>query len=430
MKSIASPWPGLQQGSTPGYQTFEELSKHYGNSFYLLDTEKLRSNFQKINEAFKSRYENFIIGYSYKTNYLPFLCKELSRLGAYAEVVSRLEYDLAVKIGEDPERIIFNGPLKSREDLELALGNGSILNIDSITELEEVVEYASVHPDRTVKVGIRVNFDLAEGGKSPLQEGYRISRFGICAENGQLEEAILRLQTAENIQVAGLHGHFSTRNRAVANYRKITLKLCEIAIDYLPEGLEYIDVGGGLYGELPDSFNLKTPSFDDYASAICGVMNEKFGHCERKPVLILEPGIAMVANVFTFAARVMGIKRIQDTHFVLTDGSIHNIKPTMHKNNLPMQIFRQSPAGRKKQNFHLVGYTCMEKDYLASDVLDVLPEVGDFVLFENVGAYTIVFNPPFIRERPAIIALDGQSASVVRKRETIRQFFNEEIYCF
>ena len=95
-----------------------------------------------------------------------------------------------------------------------------------------------------------------------------------------------------------------------------------------------------------------------------------------------------------------------------------------------MQIFRQSSAERKKQNFHLVGYTCMEKDYLAYDVLDALPEVGDYVLFENVGAYTIVFNPPFIRERPAIIALDGQSVSVVRKRETIKQFFNEEIYCF
>ena len=53
-----------------------------------------------------------IIGYSYKTNYLPSLIKEMSNLGAYAEVVSRLEYDLALKIGVKPNKIIFNGPLK------------------------------------------------------------------------------------------------------------------------------------------------------------------------------------------------------------------------------------------------------------------------------------------------------------------------------
>ncbi len=89
-----------------------ELKMEFGSSFYLLNVSKLRENYKKIENAFKSRYENFIIGYSYKTNYLPYLCKELSKLGAYAEVVSRLEYDLAIKIGEDPKRIIFNGPLK------------------------------------------------------------------------------------------------------------------------------------------------------------------------------------------------------------------------------------------------------------------------------------------------------------------------------
>lgn len=88
------------------YYTMKQLEKKYGSSFYILNMKKLRDNYQKIYHAFKSKYKNFVIGYSYKTNYLPILCKELSVLGAHAEVVSRLEYDLAIKIGVEPEKII------------------------------------------------------------------------------------------------------------------------------------------------------------------------------------------------------------------------------------------------------------------------------------------------------------------------------------
>ena len=51
-------------------------------------------------------------------------------------------------------------------------------------------------------------------------------------------------------------------------------------------------------------------------------------------------------------------------------------------------------------------------------------------MFDNVGAYTIVFNPPFIKERPTILAYDNNEMFVVRRKETFKQFFNEEIYCF
>src|SRR3954454_20797165 len=103
------------------YQQIKETEQTIGTSFYLLDVEKVRENYKKIDDAFRSRYKRFIIGYSYKTNYLPFLCKEMDKLGAYAEVVSRLEYDLAIKIGVKPSRIIFNGPLKTEDDIHTAL---------------------------------------------------------------------------------------------------------------------------------------------------------------------------------------------------------------------------------------------------------------------------------------------------------------------
>jgi len=412
------------------YTEICKIGEENGSSFYILMINKLRENYQKIKTAFKSRYPNFIIGYSYKTNYLPYLCKELSALGAYAEVVSRLEYDLAIKLGVDPKKIIFNGPLKSSEDIHYALKNRSIVNIDSIYEIEYVRDYCLQNQEDEFKIGIRLNFDISEDGESVLQEGYEISRFGICVENGSLQTALNELKKIKNLRVVGLHGHFSTRNRSVNSYKMITQNLCEIAKATVAEELEYIDIGGGIYGEIPKSFNMNTPTFDEYAEAICTIMNDEFKGFTNKPLLILEPGNSMVANTFNFVAKVIEVKKVKDKNFVLVDGSVHNIKPTMHKHNLPMEIIRQVEDENVKQLFNIVGYTCMEKDYLAHEVSDKLPIIGDYIIFENVGAYTIVFNPPFIKERPAIIAVDDTNMVVARKKETLKEFFNENLYYF
>ena len=104
------------------------------------------------------------------------------------------------------------------------------------------------------------------------------------------------------------------------------------------------------------------------------------------------------------SAKVIETKSIRDQNFVLVDGSVHNIKPTMHKKNLPMKIVKQNDR-KLYGTYNIVGYTCMEKDYLAHEVHGEIPDKGDYVIFENVGAYTIVFNPPFIKERPSIVAM-------------------------
>lgn len=407
-----------------------DLEQQFGSPFFLLDVNTLRNNHKKIDDAFRSRYPRFIIGYSYKTNYLPFLCKEMRRLGAYAEVVSRLEYDLALKIGVNPENIIFNGPLKTAEDVELALDNGSLLNIDSLYELEYIRDYCVENQYKMVKVGLRVNLNIYNNSETRIQEGYKISRFGICVSNGNFEYAINKLNKIKNLKIVGLHGHISTSERKASTYKQITMELCKLAHDYIGDSLEYIDIGGGIFGELPASFHIQAPSFDDYAEAVSSVLNQEFSEIENKPYLILEPGISMVANTFTFISKVVEVKKVQDKYFVLIDGSVHNIKPTLHKRNLPMEVVKQYNETTPIETYNVVGYTCMEKDYLAHNVFGELPEIGDYILFENVGAYTIVFNPPFIKERPGIVAVDHGAFFIVRRKETLNEFVNENLYVF
>ena len=413
------------------YETIEKLAVEYGSSFYIMNVNTLRENYNQMYRAFRSRYNHFIIGYSYKTNYIPLLCKEMSKLGAYAEVVSRLEYDFAIKIGVNPKKIIFNGPLKSQDDINYALKNESIINLDSFYEIDFVKGYALNNPKSIIKIGLRVNFDISEDGISSLADGYEISRFGICEENGDLMQAIDMLESVANIKITGLHGHFSTNGRRIESYVKITQGLCDFVKKYKLKNIEYIDIGGGISGIVPKSLREYAPIFDEYAEAICSIMNQEFAHYDNPPALILEPGISMVGNVFEFVSKVIGIKNIKENCFVLVDGSVHNIKPTFNKKNLPIKFLKQNNEEiQLKENFHIVGYTCLEKDYLIHDTFEELPKIGDYILFQNVGAYTIVYTPPFIKERPAIIGMDNHDIFEVRKKESIKQFFNEEIYCF
>ena len=120
------------------YNKIETWAAAYGSPFYILDHQIFRDNYHRISAAFRQHYDKLIIGYSYKTNYIPYLCQIIKAEGGYAEVVSRMEYELALKIGHDPQKIIFNGPVKLYEDIEWALHNESMINLDSWYEIDHL----------------------------------------------------------------------------------------------------------------------------------------------------------------------------------------------------------------------------------------------------------------------------------------------------
>jgi diaminopimelate decarboxylase len=85
-------------------------------------------------------------------------------------------------------------------------------------------------------------------------------------------------------------------------------------------------------------------------------------------------------------------------------------------------VVRDAAGGRRALPgpIDVTGYTCMEIDVLQRGFPGELA-VGDFLVFGNVGAYTSVFKPPFIRPAPAMLATTGRgdAFSVARRGETL-----------
>lgn len=402
-----------------------------GSPFYLVDRARFEKNYDDLASAFQSRYNPFILGYSYKTNYLPYLCNIIKQKGGWAEVVSRMEYDLAIKIGHDPKKIIYNGPVKTVDDIKLVLDNGSMLNVDSKAELALVAEYAASHPDREIPIGLRINIGLSdEAGQSHIQNSLKVGRFGFDPAEINSSFSILnsQLQT-NNLRIVSLHGHTSTTDRSQWCFEVIARTLCQIAEKHFPDSVEYINVGGGFFGTMhPDMPFKNTPAFIDYAEVICNILNTNPWVKAKKPTLTIEPGVAMVADAVSFIAKVASVKTIRGKTFVTVDGSAFNTKPTFHSLNMPHQFIMKQQTD-VTQTFDVVGSTCMEKDIILKDVTASLPQPGDFVKIESVGAYTLVMTPPFINPAPAILADEGsEQYKCVRKKQSLDEIFSNYLF--
>ena len=397
------------------YSLLKRLDETFGSPFYLMDADKYRSNINNFLAAFRKRYEKVVAGYSFKTNYVPALCKIALEEGVMAEVVSEMEYELARKIGF--EKVIFNGPIKRTAIFEKALEHGAITNLDSEYEVDMLCDYMKQHPGTEIKVGMRININLTdENGNSTIQCGLRFGRFGFPSDI--IARNIDRLREA-GVKIVSLHGHTSTSDRAVHNYKIITQHMLQICEQYRLNDLEWFDIGGGYFGAAPEGMDLTgRPSYEDYANCVLDEVLANEWFMRVQPTIVIEPGSSVVSNVFSYYTKVYQNKKVGKVNFVMVDGTVFDVKPTLHSNNLPHDVYRAVETD-ETYTCDVVGSTCMEKDVLLKEV--VLPKLnaGDFIKFKVVGAYTICLTPTFINFLAPILTLENGVYKEVRRRQNV-----------
>lgn len=372
--------------------------------YYIIDKNELDSNFNKLNKALSDNWNNYIIGYSYKTNSLPWIIDYFHKKNCFAEVVSEDEYELAKFVGVNLSKIIYNGPIKTKNSFIEAIKNGCIVNIDSKREIMWLDDLANTN----CSVGIRVNFDIEKmcpGQSQCLDEG---GRFGFCYENGDLKNAINSI-ISKGIRINCLHLHVSSRTRSLDIYDSISKMACKLKKEFNLD-LEFIDIGGGFFGGLPTK-----PQFDEYFSLIA--KNLKFEFSPNRTTLIIEPGMSVIGSCIDYVSRVIDIKDTTYNRFVVTDGTRTSIDPLMTKKTYFYDII----CGAKKNNLSkqiICGYTCMEHDRLF--VLEDYSElnIGDIIIYHKVGAYTMCLTPLFIRYFPDVYVRENDRVLKVREKWT------------
>ena len=349
--------------------------------YYVIHKNELDDNFNRLKDALEKHWNNYIIGYSYKTNALPWVIKHFDLLGCYAETVSEDEYNLAKLIGVEKGRIIYNGPIKTKDSFIEAINNKCIVNIDSQREIEWLTEV----PLTKRKVGIRINFDIEEmcpGQSQCPEEG---GRFGFCYENGELSKAIMKLKE-NKVRICGIHLHTSSKSRELDIYRAIAEVACKIKQEYELD-LDYVDVGGGFFGGLPTK-----PQFDEYIILIESILSKSFDKTKTK--LIVEPGMAVIGSPISYVTSVIDVKDTEFNRFVITDGTRTSIDPLMTKKSY-FHSFELEGERKNHPRQIISGYTCMEHDRLFIEKDGPTLQSGDYIIYDKVGAYTMCLTPLF-----------------------------------
>lgn len=391
----------------------EQLRKEYGNAFYLLDSEQYRNNFIELRETFRKIYPNFNIAYSYKTNYTPKFCKIVNELGGYAEVVSEMELEIALRVGVKPNRIIWNGPIKNPKKLEEFLVAGGTDNIDSVEELEVVKNIAERHPDKTLNLGIRCNYEVNDGV---------VSRFGFDVDSEGFKKVLAFVTSTPNVHFINFQCHFAKRQ---IEYWPARAKGMVELIDRLGIIPERIDIGGGLFGKMADSlkaqFTNEIPDYQAYAEAAARVFAEYFADKDVKPELLIEPGSAVVGDCMKFVGTVKTIKNIRGKWFATILGSQKNI--SMTGINPPMEVIAMGGEQKEYENMDIVGFTCIEGDVLYHNYNGKLAH-EDAIVISNCGSYSLVMKPPFILPNFPVLDICGEKTEVIKRGEVFDDLFH------
>lgn len=388
----------------------DSLVEKFGCPLYLFDEQSFIDNYNDLTNTFQSIYPKYIPSFSYKTNYTPYICNLVKRLGGYAEVVSGMEYHIARKIGYDYSSIIFNGPDKGKQGIE-AVKNGSIVNVDSITELVSLVDSLKNSPE-LYEIGLRINLDIGQSF---------VSRFGM--DEDDVSKAFSIVSDVDNLKIVGLHCHIS-RCRDLDAWKKRTNFMLDVTDHYFQNELpQYIDLGSGMFGKMDDElasqFNY-VPTYNQYSKVTADIIAEHYKDVNNddKPYLFTEPGTTLINKYIDFIGRVDVIKKIRDKFFVGLNCSEHNLGETCLLKKLPLRVIRSDSEPVMVKNADFVGYTCLEQDVMYKDYEGQIG-VDDYIQFGNVGGYSNVYKPPFIKPNCVMIVLDkNKNSKCIKKAES------------
>ena len=370
---------------------------------YLVDEAEFRRGVDGFRSALRERFERVPIGYSVKTNSLPYSLMLARACGCKAEVVSEDEYRLARLCGYAPGEIIYNGPMKSETTFLEAVKGGGMVNIETKRELKWL---EGLPKNGEYKVGLRLNINISHVSAEDADGDNDNSRFGFSDETSEFGDAVEAIRMMGNVRLSGLHIHRTAHSRSPRFYER-SVAYAGVVIRKYGLRLDYLDVGGGYFGIFPNK-----PTFTDYAEAIFRGLN---AHGLEGLRVVVEPGNALTASPFSFLTEVIDTKRVdEETYIATTDGSRNDVDPFFHKSDYLKEVLYDG-AGRECERKQVVcGCTCLEYDRLFTLTDKPRLEVGDRILYKNVGAYTMTLSPLFIRLFPRVYAIgsNGEAKEV------------------
>ncbi|MFH1721915.1 MAG: diaminopimelate decarboxylase [Candidatus Altiarchaeota archaeon] len=407
-------------------QILHRAADEWGTPLYVYDGNLIREKCRRFQKAVSQQYEKVKICYAAKANTNLSILTLLREEGSSIDAVSVGEIDAALKVGYNPENIIYTSNSKTDPDLRYAIQKGVIINLDNLIELEALLKIAALE-GVVPRISFRVNPEIDAKTHPKISTALRSSKFGLPVHGCFALEAYRLALKSENVNVAGVHAHIGSQITDVSAFVELGMKMADFVEQLKVEldlELEFIDIGGGL-GIPYKGESMIGPK--DYASSVIPPLKETFRRLGIKPELWFEPGRYLVGDAGVLATRVNSVKEANGRAFINVDSGFNTlIRPAMYDAYHGISVVGKE-GDKPTKTYTIAGNLCESGDVFAKD--RKLPEVkkGDLIAIHDVGAYgySMASNYNSMTLPAEVLVLDGES-HLIRERQKIEDLYRRQ----
>jgi len=422
-----------------------KLVEQYGTPLYLIDEDTLHAKAKELHKAYSKFKGQVKVAYSIKANFTPAVIKAFMKDGIAFDLTSLGELYFIKQCKVDPENIIYTSVTEELEEYIEVLQSGVrrivVSSFNGLTNLAKAAGKVCRGAMSMPLTMIRVNPEV--GVKAEVRASYRNSKFGVPLNGGTIDSAakmVKHLMGSDLLKFEGFHFHLGSQITDFSCYTHALDKMDAFMTKMKRENPAFqvntFDIGGGT----PIFYNDPVPTPAQMAENHISKLNQ-LAETHGTFTLMIESGRFLVAESSILVSRIVNTKEYNEHKIVIVDAGYHilldaallkqeypqEVVPVL----LPHSIDKTTTATLATvKNTHLAGRLC--------DTYDVFPlskasnlsesEVGRYVSFYNVGAYSVVFNMPFhCQTKPPIVMKDSDGKfRLVRKGTTYEQLFQEE----
>lgn len=404
-----------------------DLVGQYNSPLFVFSETRIRDNIARLQHAASVVDRPIKFCYASKANSNMAILKTVLDSGIDIEVNSGGELFKALRVGFQPNQIIFNGTSKSNDELDEAVQAGIYaINVDSLYEIDlvdESVKRLRAHGEDVppARITLRLVPEIGTRSHLGLQTALLTSKFGISSS--EVLAAFRRgLEKRDTINVCGIHIHVGSQTPDVEPFAEAFRSMWEHLVTIHRETghtLQHINLGGGipvnylrdrsqadqlpeherdmLGAELEPSVVLKEALRVARESARAANAE----HLLDQVTIVLEPGRSIIADAGLVLTTVRNIKRRPETGdvWLLTDAG-YNIMLSMNNYKWYYHLISASRAGEPyARDYKVAGPLCDSGDvYFDIEREGRLPDYrklpenvapGEVLALLNCGAYSL-----------------------------------------
>lgn len=390
--------------------------ERFGTPIYVYDEEAIRNTILDIRKAF-SWNEGYTECFAVKATPIPAIIRLLASLGCGTDCASISELVISRSCGLGGRKVMFTSNQTSAEDYREAVALGAIINLDDLTQIENLEKSAGI-PDT---VCLRYNPGTFQMTNSIMGHLYD-SKFGMNKE--QLLEGY-RILKQKGVRHFGLHAMVASCNLDNTYYGKLAQVLFELVLEVhqkLGIDIEIVDFGGGV--GIPYKPEEKPVDIFAIADGVHKMYDSIIKANGMSLAIYTEMGRYITGPNGYLLSTVRGKKHIYKEYIGLDATACDLMRPAMYGAYHHITVL-----GKENQNsvgkFDVCGGLCENNDKFAVD--RELPEIdyGDILVIQDAGAHgrSMGYNYNGRLRCGELLMAKDKSVKLIRRSESLDDLF-------